>query len=618
MASANVSGSLLLLQELSRQRRGNYMLSATLKGLALHAADKPNGLTAPDYTYGWGLLNTEKAANVIINSDGSHLLDEKVLRQETTFTQKFMASGNGPLKVTICWTDPEAAPTEIHSRNINNTSPKLVNDLDIVLKEGFNTYLPWVLDPALPAQKARTGDNFRDNIEQIYVANTMKGRSYTLTVSHKRTLKNGQQPFALIVSGIEKSDCEQAAFLSPGPDTTLCAGQVLTLAANPGNNLTYEWFQNGTSIRKGSGRFLDVSKAGSYTVRVTAPGCNALSPPVAVRNSPLFADIAQKGKLLVCDGKGMDLSANTGLEYSYQWLLNGSALAGAIQPKHQAIQSGTYQVQISHKGCTAVSAGTQVEVTPVMVSLTPTSGAVICNGVPAMLSTPHQNEFTYNWYFNNNTISGANGANLQATNPGRYAVEVRHGSCQVRSADVLVQNISLAATITPPPTTQIAPGGSLQLKANYAFGNRYAWYRNNTLLPYETAPLLNATQAGTYKVSIENTGCRAESQPIVLREGDGNALITGYEMPVDTVTQVILYPNPARETLFLTLHAAGHVSDLQAELATLLGQTLLSQTPVPERNYFRAEFDLRNLPPGAYIIKVKAGKHILTRHFMKY
>ncbi|MEZ4900765.1 MAG: S8 family serine peptidase [Spirosomataceae bacterium] len=55
-ACANVSGTLILLQELFYRREKYFMRSATLKGLALHTANKPNGKEGPSYDYGWGLL----------------------------------------------------------------------------------------------------------------------------------------------------------------------------------------------------------------------------------------------------------------------------------------------------------------------------------------------------------------------------------------------------------------------------------------------------------------------------------------------------------------------------------------------------------------------------------
>lgn len=199
-ASPNVTGSLYLLQEYYAQKNpGKFMRAATLKGLACHTAFDA-GNPGPDYIYGWGLLNTKNAAQVITGNGTTSLINEKTLSQGQTQTYNVVASGNGPLAATISWTDPPGDTTA--TGVINNRTPKLVNDLDIRISDGTNTFLPWVLDPDHPSVSATTGDNFRDNIEQIYIAGAVPGKSYTITVSHKGTLKSGNQDYSVIVTGI--------------------------------------------------------------------------------------------------------------------------------------------------------------------------------------------------------------------------------------------------------------------------------------------------------------------------------------------------------------------------------------------------------------------------------
>ncbi|MPR34634.1 S8 family peptidase [Salmonirosea aquatica] len=620
MASANVSGSLLLLQELYRQRTNTFMLSSTLKGLALHTAGKPEGKTDPSYEYGWGLLNTEKAARVILNDEGKHLLTEQVLQQGGIFTQKFVALGSEPLVVTICWTDPEALPTIPSSTTVNSTTPKLVNDLDASMAEGFNSYQPWVLDPAAPAQPARKGNNFRDNVEQIYIGNPLKGRTYTLTVSHKNILKNGRQPFALIASGLEKPDCGQTAAITPGTDTTLCPGQTLTLWANAGNSYIYEWLLDGNVIKKGTDRSLEVNRPGAYEVRASTAGCTATSKTVKVQSSDVFADITQKGEILVCDSRGMELSANTGPGYTYQWLRDGTPVAGATNPRHQATESGMYQVRIGQRGCAVVSAATRVEVTPVKADLDPAVSAIICNGKAALLKAPQEKAYTYSWFYNNTLLSGATSATLQAVKPGRYAVEVRNGGCRVRSTDVVVQQVNVAADIIPPATTQIPPGASVVLKANYELGNYYEWYRNAVLMTHETAPLLTVTQGGAYQVAIQNQGCRAESATVLLWGGtpDTTPIITGLVPSVDSSRMVILYPNPTHEMLTVAVHQLGYGQVSSAAVLTIQGQAIVSQPLLPEGGYLKTDFNVRTLPLGNYLIKITVGEQVFTEHFVKH
>jgi len=201
MAAPNVSGSLVLLQELYSQKNSSALMrSATLKGLVIGTATEAGSNPGPDYVYGWGLLNMENAAKAILNKGTKSIITENTLAQGASQTINVIASGNGPLIATICWTDPEATPVAT-ANALNNNTLRLVNDLDIRANEGTTIYSPWVLNPALPAAAATTGDNFRDNVEQIYITNATPGKSYTFTITHKGTLQRGPQAYSVIITG---------------------------------------------------------------------------------------------------------------------------------------------------------------------------------------------------------------------------------------------------------------------------------------------------------------------------------------------------------------------------------------------------------------------------------
>ncbi len=42
-----------------------------------------------------------------------------------------------------------------------------------------------------------------NNVEKILIPNTVPGKTYTISVTHKGTLRNGSQAYSLIVSGVE-------------------------------------------------------------------------------------------------------------------------------------------------------------------------------------------------------------------------------------------------------------------------------------------------------------------------------------------------------------------------------------------------------------------------------
>ncbi|MGE0077587.1 MAG: S8 family serine peptidase [Bacteroidales bacterium] len=201
MATPNASGSIFLLQELYHKLNDKFMLSSTLKGLVCHTADDA-GNVGPDYQYGWGLINMEHAASVISNTENTNLIEEISLSSGTTETRNVIASGKGKLIATICWTDPAATPISYGTSMLNNRSPRLINDLDVRISDGTNTYMPWKLDVNSPSTAATKGDNTVDNIEQIVIDNPVPGKTYTISISHKNSLSSAPQVFSLIVSGI--------------------------------------------------------------------------------------------------------------------------------------------------------------------------------------------------------------------------------------------------------------------------------------------------------------------------------------------------------------------------------------------------------------------------------
>ncbi|MGD9781373.1 MAG: S8 family serine peptidase [Kiritimatiellia bacterium] len=201
-AAPSVAGSLSLLQQLYGIVRGTNraLLASTLKGLAIHTADDC-GNAGPDYSFGWGLMNTPAAAHLITNDvagDGHAHIKEVVLPNGESIVFPILATNSQPLKVTVVWTDP---PGPIMAPSVDPTNLVLVNDLDLrVISPSGATNMPWVLDPASPSSAATTGDNFRDNVEQLYVAAPTNG-IYLVRVTHKGTLSNDWQDVSILISG---------------------------------------------------------------------------------------------------------------------------------------------------------------------------------------------------------------------------------------------------------------------------------------------------------------------------------------------------------------------------------------------------------------------------------
>lgn len=198
-ASAAASGSLYLLQQHYYNTNNKWMKAATLKGLAIHTADNCKTTLGPNYESGWGLLNIAKAAQLISDSS-KNMVREYSLNNNDSFELAIYITSTDTAKITISWTDPTAV---VRPPALNDTTLRLVNDLDLRLinKTTNQVYTPFILNPYNPSAAATTGDNYRDNVEQIYATNLPSG-FYTIKVKHKNALLNSQpQAFAIIGSG---------------------------------------------------------------------------------------------------------------------------------------------------------------------------------------------------------------------------------------------------------------------------------------------------------------------------------------------------------------------------------------------------------------------------------
>ena len=289
MSAPNVSGSLLLLQQHYNDLNGEYMLASTLRALALHTADEAGFAPGPDYRFGWGLMNTQRAAQVISQDGTESMIITETLDANDVYTYTFKADGTQEISATIAWTDPAANP--LPGGNEDVATPSLVNDLDLrISQDGGVTFLPWVLDVATPTAGATNGDNVVDNVEKIEI-NTPEAGDYIVRVSHKgQLLVNDSQVFSLVIEGISSEDfmvsttnanvltCPELQTATFNIDVTFDDGfddtVVLTFDAAPEGTtasiVPSSVTETATAVLTIEG--IDVLAFGSYPIVITATG----------------------------------------------------------------------------------------------------------------------------------------------------------------------------------------------------------------------------------------------------------------------------------------------------------------------------------------------------------
>lgn len=275
MASPNVAGTLLLVQQHNKNLTNSFMKSATLRGLACHTADDA-GNVGPDAKFGWGLLNAKKAVETITGNGLTSWVSENNLTQGQTFTMTVKSTGgvSNPLVASITWTD---LPGTANNGTLgdNYAVPVLVNDLDIrVTKDGTTTFYPWKLQSSPTALAVRTGDNNVDNIEVVRIDTPAAG-DYVITVTHKGTLVTGAQNYSLVVTGITSN----FALISKSDDLIVCSNQnaVYTFDYKQSGSMTTTF--SAVGLPSGAtATFSPASLSANGTVTMTVSGLASVQP----------------------------------------------------------------------------------------------------------------------------------------------------------------------------------------------------------------------------------------------------------------------------------------------------------------------------------------------------
>lgn len=201
MSSPNAAGTAGLLAELySTQFPGEALWASALKGLLIHTADDL-GPSGPDYGHGWGLINGQAAADVILGhaaAPSAESVTHSLLDSTGPAELRFMADGTSPIRATLCWTDPPHEPLE----GLDNPELTLVNDLELqVIAPDSTVYFPYRLDKDAPSIPATRGVNSADNVERIDIEAGTPPGLYTASISCSGTLTERRQPFSLILTG---------------------------------------------------------------------------------------------------------------------------------------------------------------------------------------------------------------------------------------------------------------------------------------------------------------------------------------------------------------------------------------------------------------------------------
>jgi hypothetical protein len=165
--SAGAAG-LLIQQWRSTRGAGTRPLPHTMKAILVHTGNDL-GNAGPDFQFGWGGLDAEAAADLVVADDTADLIHVDEVDQGAVDFYTFASGGAADVRVTLVWDDPAAARL---------AAVTLINDLDLRL-----------VDVAAP------GNDATNNVEMV--VGLAKAGAWTVRVVGTN-VPQGPQQYTLI------------------------------------------------------------------------------------------------------------------------------------------------------------------------------------------------------------------------------------------------------------------------------------------------------------------------------------------------------------------------------------------------------------------------------------
>lgn len=307
------------------------------------------------------------------------------------------------------------------------------------------------------------------------------------------------------------------AIVTPSGNVSACPGSSLTLSANTGTGLSYQWLKNGIVISGATALTYDATSAGSFSVQISSSsGCSLTSPSTTVNISNVFATISPQGPTSFCDGGNVTLNANTGNNLNYQWKKNGVNISGETNSFYSASSSGNYKVFITDQaGCTALSSATTVTVNSLPSAVITAGGpTTFCKGDNVTLSANAGSGLTYQWTSVYVPVNGATNSSFVAHAKGWFRVNVTNtNGCSATSNLIHVYVDTLpSATVTASGPLTFCQGEKVTLTANSGNGLSYQWTKHDIDIPGATNISFTPSMWGSYRVVTTNSfGCSKTS-----------------------------------------------------------------------------------------------------------
>jgi len=315
-------------------------------------------------------------------------------------------------------------------------------------------------------------------------------------------------------------------FSDAGTYTDNCGALTFQIYQVNNSSATYTWTANpaataGLNPADINKQSLTVNPTATTTYYVTVnDGVTSCEDSVLITVATIDTSITSSDPLSVCSSGGI-VHLHGGIDASYQWLKNGTPIAGAISKDYTATQSGAYRViGFTAAGCSDTSRTLTISLYPQPVAgFNISSAATQCLSSNSFsftnTSTISAGTLSYKWLFGDGNTATSTNATYSYAAANSYNVQLIDSSnngCMDTTVSqiVIVKPASAIPAVTPAGPLSFC-GGSVNtvLTSNAASGNQ--WYNNGVLIPGGINQTYTATAAGVYNVINSANACVSDS-----------------------------------------------------------------------------------------------------------
>jgi hypothetical protein len=183
-----------------------------------------------------------------------------------------------------------------------------------------------------------------------------------------------------------------------------------------------------------------------YDMKFKSLGCPSPKASITITTTkPPVVTTNPSGTQSICEGASVVLTASSTDTPSYQWTLNGTAIAGATTNRFEAKKTGNYQLLASNKGLCPVT-------TPTFKLTVNTPLSPLISFVEGVLKSSSGTDIQ--WYMNNDMpIKGATQTTLSPLDAGQYSVKLIDANGCLATSDKIT--VAILATEKQDPFGQI-------------------------------------------------------------------------------------------------------------------------------------------------------------------